>query len=397
MQPEAVPSNNGFAWSFDHQPRTRIVFGPGCIERVGELTRGLAAKKVLLVTDPGISAAGHAGKVRGALELSGLEVTVFDRARENPTTRCVEDCVALARSAKIDTIVGLGGGSSMDTAKGCNFLLTNGGRMQDYLGVGKASQPMLPLVAIPTTAGTGSECQSAALIVDEQTHQKMACLDPKAAARIAILDPALTLSQPARVTACTGIDAIAHALETAVTNKRNPLSAMFSRESFALCAVAFPEILTNPIDLEARGRMLLGAALAGLAIENSMLGAAHAAANPLTAHCGIVHGQAVGVMLPAVIRFNAQDPAAQKIYAELAAALKSGRSHHRTDEAGALLASRIEALLELAHLPRYLSACGVARSILPTLASEAARQWTASFNPRPVTEASFLALYEQTF
>src|SRR5215470_15686286 len=114
MQPEAVPSNNGAAWSFDHQPRTRIVFGPGCIERVGELARGLGAKKLLLVTDPGIFAAGHAEKVRSALESSGLQVSLFDRARENPTTRCVEDCVAAARSAKIDTIVGLGGGSSMD-------------------------------------------------------------------------------------------------------------------------------------------------------------------------------------------------------------------------------------------------------------------------------------------
>lgn len=396
MQPEAVPSNNGVAWSFDHQPHTRIVFGPGSIERVGELTRGLGAKKVLLVTDPGIAAAGHAEKVRSALESSGLEVNLFAQARENPTIRCVEECVAVARSANIDTIVGLGGGSSMDTAKGCNFLLTNGGRMQDYWGVGKASKPMLPLVAIPTTAGTGSECQSAALIVDEQTHQKMACLDPKAAARIAILDPKLTLSQPARVAACTGIDAIAHALETAVTKKRNPLSSMFSREAFKLCSLAFPEILMKPNDLEARGRMLLGAALAGLAIENSMLGAAHAAANPLTAHCGTVHGQAVGLMLPAVIRYNAQEQAAQSIYAELVATLETG-GKYRQEQSGNLLAQRVEALLELAHLPRSLSACGVERSLLPTLAAEAARQWTASFNPRPVTEASFLALYEQSF
>src|SRR5258705_5696758 len=146
----------------------------------------------------------------------------------------------------------------------------------------------------------------------------MACLDPKAAARIAILDPALTVSQPARVAACTGIDAIAHALETAVTRKRNPLSAMFSREAFRLCAVAFPEILLKPADVGARGRMLLGAALAGLAIENSMLGAAHAAANPLTAHFGMAHGQAVGMMLPFVVRDNAANPDALRAYAELA-------------------------------------------------------------------------------
>src|SRR6266436_162906 len=294
-------------WNFDYQPRTRIVFGVNAVDRAGTLASEIGAKKVLLVTDPGIVAAGHATRAREVLESAGLEVTFYDKARENPTTECVDSCVAVAKAASIDTIVGLGGGSAMDTAKGCNFLLTNGGRVQDYRGVGKATKPMLPLIAIPTTAGTGSECQSAALIVDEETHQKMACLDPKAAARIAILDPTLTLSQPPRVTACTGIDALAHALETAVTRKRNPLSAMFSREAFRLCVKALPEILLHPNDLEARGRMLLGAALAGMAIENSMLGAAHAAANPLTAHYGIVHGQAVGMMLPHVIRFNAED------------------------------------------------------------------------------------------
>src|SRR5437762_6636264 len=287
---------------FDHQPRTRIVFGQDSVQGLGELARELGAKRVLVVSDPGIVAAGHVERVVKHLRDARVSCAVFDKALENPTTSCVDECLAVAKQEKIDTFVALGGGSSMDTAKGCNFLLTNGGRMQDYWGIGKATRPMLPLIAIPTTAGTGSECQSAALIVDEATHQKMACLDPKAAARIAILDFGLTLSQPPRVTACTGMDAIAHAVETAVSKKRNPLSAMYSREAFKLCVTSFPEVLLNPNDLEARGRMLLGAALAGLAIENSMLGAAHAAANPLTAHYGIVHGQAVGLMLSSVVQ-----------------------------------------------------------------------------------------------
>src|SRR6266704_3832953 len=230
MTRQSAPPDLGSLPPFDHQPRTRLVFGVDSASRAGELAREIGAKRILLVTDPGIVAAGHALRVRGNLEAQGLHVSVFDKARENPTTKCVEDCVAVARAAGIDTIVGLGGGSSMDTAKGCNFLLTNGGVMQDYRGVGKAAKPMLPLIAIPTTAGTGSECQSAALIVDEKTHQKMACLDPKAAARVAILDPRLTLSQPPRVAACAGMDAIAHALETAVANTRNALSIMYSSE-----------------------------------------------------------------------------------------------------------------------------------------------------------------------
>src|SRR5216117_3335806 len=244
---------------FDHQPRTRLVFGAGKVDQIGALAAELGARRVLVVTDGGIVSAGHAQRVEHSLQAAGLGTVIFDQVRENPTTRDVDACLAVARAAGVDLIVGLGGGSSMDTAKGCNFLLTNGGQMKDYQGVGKAKKPLLPLIAIPTTAGTGSECQSAALIVDEQTHQKMACLDPKAAARIAILDPRLTLSQPPRVTACTGIDAIAHALETAVTNRRSPLSTMFSREAFRLCASAFPEVIANPDDIDARGRMLLGA------------------------------------------------------------------------------------------------------------------------------------------
>src|SRR6185436_12640033 len=165
--------------AFDHQPRTRLVFGVDSLQRLGELAGQLPAQTVFLVTDPGIVAAGHAERAVKILEAGGLQVAVFDRAEENPTVDCVEQCVAVARSTKVDAFVALGGGSAMDTAKGCNFILTNGGRMQDYWGIGKATKPMLPLIAIPTTAGTGSECQSFALISDPGTHQKMACGDKR--------------------------------------------------------------------------------------------------------------------------------------------------------------------------------------------------------------------------
>src|SRR4051794_40212604 len=328
--------------AFDHQPRTRLVFGVNSLERLGEMARDLHASKVLLVTDPGISAAGHALRAINFLEKTGLKVSLFDKVMENPTTRVVDDCLAVAKYNGIDTFVALGGGSSMDTAKGCNFILTNGGAMKDYWGVGRATKPMLPLIAIPTTAGTGSECQSAALIADEETHQKMACLDSKAAAAIAILDPLLTVSQPVRVTACTGMDAIAHALESAVTKKRNPISMLFSREAFRLCGGSFARVLEQPNDVVARAQMQLGAAFAGSAIETSMLGAAHSAANPLTAHHGVVHGQAVGMVLPAIIRFNAATEEARAAYLDLAAAI----GLHSVEA----LAERVEELLQLANL-----------------------------------------------
>jgi len=382
---------------FDHQPRTRIVFGANTADRVGELARGLGAQRVLVVTDSGIVTAGHASRVERSLQAAGLGVVIYDRVRENPTTKDVDQCLAVAKQAGIDCFVGLGGGSSMDTAKGCNFILTNGGQMKDYWGVGKAAKPMLPLIAIPTTAGTGSECQSAALIADEQTHQKMACLDPKVAARIAILDPALTVSQPPRVTACTGIDAIAHAVETAVTKKRNPLSLTYSHEAFKLTVTSLERALSHPLDLEARGRMLLGAAFAGTAIENSMLGAAHSAANPLTAHFNVIHGQAVGMMLPHVVRFNSADPAALRAYAELASAPEIACVSEGLEAARDALVARLELLLNKAGMPRSLADCGVSRSTIPKLAQEAAQQWTASFNPRRIGAEDFARLYEAAF
>jgi alcohol dehydrogenase len=383
--------------AFEFQSRTRVLQGAGCVKQVGELARELGARHALLVTDAGIVAAGHAARVLKPLEDAGLRVTVFDRAKENPTTKCVDDCVAVAKTAGIDTIIGLGGGSSMDTAKGCNFILTNGGRIQDYWGVGKATKPMLPFIAIPTTAGTGSELQSAALIADEVTHQKMACLDPKCAARIAILDPTLTLSQPPRVTACTGIDAIAHTVETAVTTKRNELSQKLSREAFKLCIAAFPEVLSQPDNLDARGRMQLGAALAGAAIEASMLGAAHAAANPLTAHFGIAHGHAVGLMLPHVVRFNAGEAAAQEIYQRLAVAGGMVETFESSEWAVDQLVNRLAQFVEFARLPVTLSECGVEREAIGRLAEEAAKQWTATFNPRPVAKEDFVRFYEAAF
>jgi alcohol dehydrogenase len=367
--------------SFDHRARTRIIFGSGTADKAGELARQTGISKALLVTDPGVLAAGHAERVRQSLLHAKVQAVLFASVNENPTTLDIDACLNAARDAGIDGILAVGGGSSMDTAKGCNFLLTNGGRMRDYWGVGKAHRPMLPLIAIPTTAGTGSECQSFALIADAVTHQKMACGDPKAAAGIAILDPLLTLSQPPRVAACTGIDALSHALETAVTRKRNALSLAYSRESFRLCYSSLPRVLRNGGDTDARAGMLLGAALAGLAIENSMLGAAHAAANPLTAQFHIVHGQAVGLMLPAVIRFNAADAETARLYDELLPGL----------------AEKLDELLNLAGIPRSLADCGVTRAAIPQLAAEAAKQWTAGFNPRHAGEEDFAKLYDAAF
>jgi alcohol dehydrogenase len=381
--------------SFDFQPRTRIVFGPGKIEALGELASELGARRALVVSDPGVVAAGHTAKGIAALERAGIETHVFDSVHENPTTEDVTAGVKLAKRYDPELLVGLGGGSSMDCAKGINFLFSNGGEVKDYWGVGKALRPMLPMIAVPTTAGTGSETQSFALISDAKTHVKMACGDKKASCRIALLDPELTVTQPPRITALTGIDALSHALETFVTSRRNPASLAFSRESWRLLAGNFAKVLQDPNNLDARGSMLLGASFAGLAIENSMLGAAHALANPLTTIFDVPHGQAVGVMLPHVIRFNAA--AVEDQYHDLLHESQNGSPLPKLHGGVAGLADFVAEMLHRAGLATKLRPLGVDPLKLPQLAGQAAKQWTAGFNPRPVSEEDLLALYQQAF
>ena len=383
--------------SFDFQPRTRLVFGPGKIDTLGELASEMGARRALVVSDPGVIAAGHTARGIAALERAGIKTQLFDGVHENPDDRRRGGRREAGPAARSGAARGPGRRQLDGLRKGINFLYTSGGEMKDYWGVGKALQPMLPMIAVPTTAGTGSETQSFALISDAKTHVKMACGDKKAACRIAVLDPELTVSQPPRVTALTGIDALSHALETFVTTRRNPISLAFSREAWRLLAGNFARVIADPADLDARGSMLLGASLAGLAIENSMLGAAHALANPLTTTFDVPHGQAVGVMLPHVIRFNAAavaaavpGPAARSRQRQRTLA-GAGRRHRR---AGRL---RHRASWRTAGLGTKLRPLGVDPLKLPALAAQATKQWTASFNPRPVPEDDLLALYQQAF
>ena len=380
--------------SIDFAPQTRIIHHPGAIDQLGSLAAEFSVKRALLVSDPGIISVGHTQLGCDSLMAAGIETRVFSDVQENPTTGDVEKGLAVAREFQPQLLVGLGGGSSMDCAKGINFVYSCGGEIKDYWGTSKATGEMLPMIAVPTTAGTGSETQSFALISDADSHIKMACGDRRASCRIALLDPQLTLTQPAQLTALTGIDAIAHALETCVTTRRNPISMVFSREAWQLLASNFPRVLEDGSCLEARAAMQLGACLAGVAIENSMLGAAHSLANPLTSEYGILHGQAIAIMLPHVIRFNGQTSAEH--YAELLAA-----SHALDNRLPAgnfeQLASFIEQLTSQAGLPSQLSSCGVDEERLEELAGQAAQQWTAQFNPRKVTVEDFKALYQAAF
>ena len=372
--------------SFDCELKQQVIYGDNTIERLGELTRSLGVSRVLVTTDPGIEKAGILARAVSALQSERIAAYVYADVTPNPTTEDVEAAVTVAKTnTPIDLIIGLGGGSSMDCAKGANFLLTNGGKMEDYWGTNKATKPMLPSIGIPTTIGTGSEAQSYALISQPETHIKMACGDKKARFGTVILDPTLTKTLPRPIAAITAIDAVAHAVESFISTRHNLMSRMFARHAWELLNTNFEACLVEQQSAAARSKMLFGAYLAGLAIENSMLGAAHACANPLTARYDITHGIAVALMLPHVIRFNSS--VAGEAYREL---------YPEGD-----LADRITALKQIGNLPNRLRDYPVQYTIgtadLPTLAKEAATQWTAQFNPRPVNVSDFMELYEQVY
>ncbi len=387
---EVVPKVLNIMTLLDLNCSTLILHESGVLDQIGVYASSWNRCRALIVSDPGIVATGHPQRAIQYLQQAGIQTQLFTDVHENPTTDDVQRGVEIAKEFQPDLLIGLGGGSSMDCAKGINFLYCGGGQMQDYWGIGKATEPMLPMIAIPTTAGTGSETQSFALISDAKTHTKMACGDKKATCKLAILDPELTLTQPAHVTALTGIDALAHAVETYVTTKRTEMSIDYSRRAWELLSVNFIKVIDDSNDLEARSAMQLGACLAGLAIENSMLGAAHALANPLTAHFDVVHGQAVASMLPHVIRFNAQSMESQ--YSQLASATNAVPGND--SEA---LATFITEIMQHSGLAPRLEPQGVNADQLPMLAADAAKQWTARFNPRTVEVEDLLTLYQQAF
>ena len=365
--------------NFGHLNSTKVIFGPNCVRFVGNKAKDFNATKALIVTDSGILNAGHLDVVLESMNDSQVDCIVYSEVTENPSSYDVNNCATFAKSHSVDLILGLGGGSSLDTAKGANFIITNGGEMKDYRGIDKASNDMLPFFAIPTTAGTGSECQSFAIISDTETHEKMACGDKRAAARIAFLDPLLTTTQPFKITAQTGIDAISHSIESLVTKTKTDVSEQYSRLSFQLINRSFKNVIKDPENINARSDMLLGAAYAGTAIECSMLGAAHAAANPMTAKFSIPHGVAVGIMLPHVIKYNSLDNEVADVYDSLI---------------GQCLSERVVELLNIAKIKVRLSEYGITNNDLLNLSEAAATQWTGNFNPRRVSVDDFLELYK---
>ena len=377
---------------FEFNTVARIVNGHDSALNLAAELRGLGVTRPLLVTDPGLMSIGLIQPVIAALESAGLQVQVFDQVREDPPESTVQEATEQARAAEVDGVLAVGGGSSMDVAKVVAVLLGGTQSLQELYGVGQVSGTRLPLVLVPTTAGTGSEATPVAVITTGETT-KAGVSSPVLLPDVAVLDPALTLGLPPAVTAMTGVDAMVHAIEAYTSrHKKNPLSDMLAVQALQLLSGNIRTAVHDGSNREAREKMLLGACLAGQAFANAPVAAVHALAYPLGGHYHIPHGLSNSLVLPSVMAFNAE--AASTLYAELADVV-IGRTVDGSDEAKTTaLIQALRALIDDVQLPATLSSAKVLEKDLEMLAEDAMLQQRLLINnPRDVAYEDALAIY----
>lgn len=372
-----------------------IIFGSGESVKIGDIARARLGQKILFVTDAGVMKVGLADAALDALRAAGCTVAIFDQVVADPPEQVVLDCAAMAKGR--DGVIGFGGGSSMDVAKLAALLAKSGEPLASIYGVGMAKGPRLPLMLVPTTAGTGSEVTPIS-IVTTGTNEKKGVVSPVILPDIALLDPDLTLDLPPQVTAATGIDAMVHAIEAYASKSanNNPVSKILAREALRLMGANILAAVRDGQNRQARGAMLLGAMLAGQAFANSPVAAVHALAYPLGGHYHIPHGLSNALVLPEVLRFNA--PEAAHLYAEIAVDAFPELADIGTQARGEAFAERLHRLAQECGLPTCLRDAGVTRESLPMLAEDAMKQTRLLVNnPRTLTYDDAFGIYEKAW
>ena len=383
--------------AFTFNTTKSVICEPGAIKRLGEIVKEQMGKKVLLVTDPGLCKAGLLDRATRSLNEAGVEYTLFDGVVADPPVSVVEAALADAREAAVDGVIGFGGGSSMDVAKLIALLIGGGEKLDDVYGVGQAKGTRLPLIQIPTTAGTGSEVTPISIITVGETEKK-GVVAPQLLPDIALLDAELTLGLPAHVTAATGIDAMVHAIEsyTSASANNNPVSKALAREALRLLGANIESAVKDGTNVKARSDMLLGAMLAGQAFANSPVAAVHALAYPIGGIFHVPHGLSNALVLPHVMRFNTET--CGEAYAVLATDVFPDLAATPSDQRVNQFIDRLEALSADLGLEQTLREVGIGEEDLATLASDAMKQTRLLVNnPREVSETDALAIYKAAF
>lgn len=368
------------------------IMGAGCVNEVGDRVKSLGGSKVLIVTDAGLAKIGMADKVKQIIEKSGLKAVVFDGAEPNPTDHNVEAGFKVWQQEGCDAIVSLGGGSSHDCAKGVGLLAANGGKIHDYEGVDKSTNPMVPLVAINTTAGTASEMTRFCIITDTSRKVKMAIVDWRVTPAISINDPELMVGMPPALTAATGMDALTHAVEAYVSTAATPLTDSAALMAIKLIVKYLPAAVANGTNMQAREQMAYAQFLAGMAFNNASLGYVHAMAHQLGGFYNLPHGVCNAILLPHVEQFNLI--ACPERFRDIAVAMGENVEGLSTFDAAQKAIDAIKKLSASIGIPAGLTELGVKEEDLKTMAENAQKDACQLTNPRLATLEEVIQIYK---
>ncbi|GAB6179832.1 iron-containing alcohol dehydrogenase [Desulfotomaculum defluvii] len=381
--------------NFNFKLPTEIEFGVGSLQKLSERITAFQASKVMVVTDPGIAKAGILEKITKVLEQAQLNYVVFDQVESDPSTKTIAGISDLAKQEGVDLLVAVGGGSSIDAAKGTRVLLANGRKLLDYAGLNKVKNKGIPLIAIPTTAGTGSEVTIFAVLSELDQDLKFTIGSPYLAPDLALLDPELTLLLPPTMTAATGLDALTHAIEAFTSLANQPICDVLALEAIRIIYKYLPQATTNGSNLEARTEMLKAQLLAGAAFNNTNLGLSHAIASPLGGHFHIPHGVANAIMLSYVMKFNV--PAAPEKYARVAEAMGVILCGKDIYEDAYEAPKAVAKLVELCGLPSKLRDAGATEEKLDDVARDALKSGMLKFNVRKASEKQIREILQDAF
>ena len=372
-------------------------FGAGSRKVIAEEVAKRGYKKALVVTDKDLVKFGVAAQVTDVLKAAGIPFEMFDEVKPNPTVKNVKNGIAAFKAAGADFIVAIGGGSSMDTSKAVGIIINNPefADVTSLEGVANTKKKSVPVIALPTTAGTAAEVTINYVITDEENVKKMVCVDPNDIPTLAISDPELMLSMPRGLTAATGMDALTHAIEGLITLGAWEMSDMFEIKAIEMIAKWLPKAVENPSDIEARDGMATAQYIAGMAFSNVGLGLVHGMAHPLGAYYDIPHGVANALLLPFVMEYNKE--AAKAKYRTIAEAMGVDTSAMDDDQAAQAAVDAVKALAVKVRIPQHLSELGVPESGLPTLAQAAFNDVCTPGNPRKAVVEEILEVYKKAF
>lgn len=381
---------------FNFRAAGEILFGEGAVARTGEMIRKYGGTKVLAVVDPGFAKAGPLKSLTDSLVKAGLSFSLFEGVEPEPRVEIADRCGEAARKERCDFVLGVGGGSAMDTAKAAAVLATNEGKARDYQGLDKVPRPGLPKGMVPTTAGTGSEVTFTAVFINEDEKKKAGINSSHLYPEMSILDPELTLGLPPAVTASTGMDALTHAIESYTSKAASAVSEIFSAEAVRLIGQNLRRAVAQGTDLEARSKMLLGSLLAGIGLANAGVTAAHSLSYPMGGGFHVPHGVANALLLPPVMEYNAL--AAAEKFARIAAWMGVKVEGLSPREGAMAAVETVKRLSREIGIPQRLSDLGIPKPAISRMAEEAMKvARPLENNPRPVSLSEAAAIYQSIF